>query len=177
MDNFVAIHADVSQRLVLHQRSFQFMDLHVSGISWRFPGRTGVQTNWASSSIAYLPDSAFHRQIHDFGEGILVLDGIFCDENGDYKQGCYFKNLPGSTHAPWSGMGSVSFVKFSHLDPADEQQLAFDTRPGQWPLRLVPGPAVLPLSSLGTHNAAVVRCAPARGSIRIVILVVKRFML
>ena len=54
----------------------------------------------------------------------------------------------------------MSFDKLGHLDPADEQQLAFDTRPGQWPLRLVPGPAVLPLASLGTHNAAMVRCAP-----------------
>ena len=160
MDNFVAIHADVSQRLVVDQASLPWVDSPVSGVSRRLLERAGAETDRATSIVAYEPGSAFHRHTHGLGEEILVLDGIFSDENGDYGQGCYLKNPPGSAHAPWSEKGCTLFVKLRHLDPADQHQVAIDTRTARWSPGLVSGLAVLPLSSFGTHSTAMVRWAP-----------------
>lgn len=160
MDNFVAIHADVSQRLVVDQASLPWVDSPVSGVSRRLLERTSAETGRATSIVAYAPGSSFHRHTHGLGEEILVLDGIFSDENGDYGQGCYLKNPPGSAHAPWSEKGCILFVKLHHLDPADQHQVAVDTRTAQWSPGLVPGLTVLPLSTFGTHSAAMVRWAP-----------------
>ena len=43
--------------------------------------------------------------MHDGGEDIFALDGVFSDEHGDYPAGTYLRNPPGSSHAPFSRDG------------------------------------------------------------------------
>lgn len=160
MTNFDSLHADITQRLVIDQASLPWVDSPVQGVSRRMLERVGAEVARATSVVRYAPGSSFHRHTHELGEEILVLNGMFSDETGDYGPGCYLKNPPGSTHAPWSPTGCTLFVKLRHLDPADQLAVAVDTRIASWFPGLVSGLSVLPLSSFGTQNTAMVRWAP-----------------
>ena len=49
--------------------------------------------------------SRFDRHVHEGGEEIFALDGVFSDEHGDYPAGTYLRNSSGSSHAPFSRDG------------------------------------------------------------------------
>jgi anti-sigma factor ChrR (cupin superfamily) len=62
-------------------------------------------------------DPGTHVQPHGHrgGEEILVLEGLFQDEFGDYPAGTWLRNPPGSVHRPWSDAGCTIWVKTGHL--------------------------------------------------------------
>ena len=51
-------------------------------------------TEYAVSTtiVEFKPNSFFDEHVHDFGEELLVLEGTFSDENGDYPAGTYIRN-------------------------------------------------------------------------------------
>ncbi|AYG77064.1 MFS transporter (plasmid) [Rhizobium sp. CCGE532] len=53
--------------------------------------RVGGEVARATSIVRYAPASAFPRHVHSGGEEILVLQGTFQDEHGDYPAGSYFR--------------------------------------------------------------------------------------
>lgn len=65
--------------------------------------------------VRWAPGTQFTRHSHGGGEEILVLDGVFQDEDGDYAHGSWLRNPPGSTHTPFSTAGCTIFVKTGHL--------------------------------------------------------------
>ena len=46
----------------------------------------------ASSIVTFESGSKFDNHIHDNGEEIFVLEGIFSDQYGDYPEGTYIRN-------------------------------------------------------------------------------------
>jgi anti-sigma factor ChrR (cupin superfamily) len=64
-----------------------------------------------TSVVRYAAESSFHTHGHPAGEEILVLDGVFSDEHGDYPAGSYLLNPKGFRHTPFSREGCVLFVK------------------------------------------------------------------
>ncbi|MBT9532269.1 MAG: cupin domain-containing protein, partial [Pseudomonas sp.] len=46
---------------------------------------------------------------------ILVLEGTFQDEQGDYPAGTWLRNPHGSSHRPFSTEGCLIYVKVGHL--------------------------------------------------------------
>ena len=73
--------------------------------------RIGDEKARATSIVRYAKGSHFPAHSHPGGEEILVLDGVFQDESGDYPAGSYMRNPPGSGHRPGSEQGCVIFVK------------------------------------------------------------------
>src|SRR3546814_2720003 len=55
-----------------------------------------------TSIVRYDPSSSFRAHGHPQGEEILVLDGVFSDEHGDYPAGTFLLNPAGVRHAPSS---------------------------------------------------------------------------
>lgn len=76
--------------------------LHLSG---------AVEAGRVTSVVRYEPGASFHSHPHPEGEEILVLDGVFSDEHGDWPAGTYLLNPEGFEHAPFSRDGCVLFVK------------------------------------------------------------------
>src|SRR3546814_7726014 len=64
-----------------------------------------------TSIVRYDPSSSFRAHGHPQGEEILVLDGVFSDEHGDYPAGTFLLNPAGFRHAPFSEDGCILFVK------------------------------------------------------------------
>lgn len=76
---------------------------------------------------------------------ILVLQGTFQDEHGDYLQGSYFRNPPGTSHSPAAAQGCVIFVRLWQFRSGDQAQIVckpgegerLDPRPGAKSSRLL----------------------------------------
>ncbi len=124
---------------------------------WRKPlAREEAEGGHATSLVRYEAESHFSSHSHPFGEEILVLEGTFCDEHGEYGPGSYFRNPPGSSHIPFSPEGCVLFVKLHQFMPEDTAQFCIDTHRTQW----LPGQGglqVMPLHNFGNEQVALVK--------------------
>jgi len=91
-----------------------------------------AETSRVTSVVRYDADSVFASHPHPDGEEILVLDGVFSDEHGDYPAGSYLLNPEGFEHAPFSKPGCVLFVKLRQYPGLDRRQVAIDTNSDEW---------------------------------------------
>ncbi|MCP9941194.1 cupin domain-containing protein [Cyanobium sp. ATX 6E8] len=154
------LHADLSQRAVLHTPNLAWTPSPMAGVERRLLDRLGGEVARATSIVRYSPGSQFERHSHGGGEEILVLDGTFSDEHGDYTAGTYLRNPAGSSHAPFSEQGCTLLVKLHQMHSADQQRLAIDTCSAAWLPGLVTGLEVMPLHAFGSEHVALVRWAP-----------------
>lgn len=103
------------------------------GVDRMMLDRLGNEKARATSVVRYAPGSAFPNHAHPGGEEILVLSGTFSDQSGDYPEGWYLRNPPGTTHAPHSDEGTTIFVKLWQMDQADKQTVQINTNnPTSW---------------------------------------------
>ncbi|MEB3354091.1 MAG: cupin domain-containing protein [Cyanobacteriota bacterium] len=154
------LHAVLNQRTVLETNTLAWTASPMAGVERRMLDRRGGEVARATSIVRYAPGSRFKRHGHGGGEEILVLEGTFSDEHGDYAAGTYLRNPVGSSHAPFSVAGCTLLVKLQQMHPADQQRLVIDTRNGPWVPGLVRGLEVLPLHAFGSEHVALVRWAP-----------------
>ena len=84
-----------------------------SGTVWRKRlHRVGpAESAQVTSIVRYDRGATFPVHDHPEGEEILVLQGIFSDEHGDWPAGTYLLNPDGFRHAPFSRQGCVLYVK------------------------------------------------------------------
>ena len=114
----------------------------------------------ATSIVRYAAGSRFDRHVHDGGEEIFVLDGVFSDEYGDYPAGTYMRNPPGTSHAPFSRGGCTLFVKLWQFAADDLVPVRIATATAAWHPGLVAGLSVMPLHEHDGVSTALVRWAP-----------------
>ncbi|MCQ4345910.1 cupin domain-containing protein [Pseudomonas stutzeri] len=139
------LNADFERRVVVHTASAAWQDSPQPGVQ-RIPlDRLGDEVARATSLVRFAPGSHFPEHVHGGGEEILVLDGVFSDENGDYPAGSYLRNPPGSRHAPASAEGCTLLVKLWQFAPDDRAAVCLDTQYLSWQRSAVPGVAELPL--------------------------------
>ncbi|TPE50977.1 cupin domain-containing protein [Amaricoccus solimangrovi] len=131
---------DLNVRAVVHARNLDWIPSPTKGVDRRMLFRIGEEKARATSIVRYAPDSHFPRHTHTGGEEFLVLDGVFQDESGDFPEGSYVRNPPGTGHAPGSDGGCVIFVKLWQFRAEDEARTV--RRPGEGePAALRPGVA------------------------------------
>ena len=126
------INADYSKKIVINHHDLPWIQSPESGVERRMLERLGGEVAKATSIVRYQPDSQFQMHTHEFGEEILVLDGIFSDETGNYPAGTYVMNPPGSSHAPFSETGCTLFVKLRHLGLDQVDREVIDTKIAPW---------------------------------------------
>ena len=68
--------------------------------------------------VRWRPGTVFSPHRHFGGEEILVLEGTFQDEFGEYPTGTWLRNPHMSAHHPFSTTGCTILVKVGHLDVA-----------------------------------------------------------
>lgn len=137
------LNMDFSRRVVVDTREMEWVESPRAGV-WRKPlAREDAERGHATSIVRYDPGSHFHAHDHPQGEEILVLEGTFSDETGDFPAGTYFRNPEGFRHAPFSEPGCVILVKLHQFQPGDDAHVVIDTqtaawRPGIGNLRVMP---------------------------------------
>lgn len=154
------LYADLLQPVVLDTTTLPWTPSPMEGVERRLLDRIGAELARATSIVRYAPGSCFEPHRHGGGEEILVLEGVFSDERGDYQAGTYLRNPVGSSHAPFSRSGCTILVKLQQMHPADQQRLVLDTTSSTWVPGLVQGLEVMPLHAFGSEHVALVRWAP-----------------
>ncbi len=150
------LNMDFSQHVVIETANMAWITSPAAGVLRKPLEREAKESGHTTSIVQYRPGSAFSSHPHPLGEEILVLDGVFSDETGDYPAGSYIRNPPGSQHAPFSQQGCTLFVKLNHFSPNDLVQVGIDTQSAPWQ----PGQGgleVMPLHHFETEHTALVR--------------------
>jgi anti-sigma factor ChrR (cupin superfamily) len=150
------LNMDFEKRAVIEAARQEWVASPMSGV-WRKPlAREDLERGHATSIVRYEPGARFSAHDHPLGEEILVLEGVFSDETGDYPAGTYFRNPEGFRHAPFSVEGCVLLVKLHQFQADDTEHVVIDThatpfQPGSGNLQ------VLPLHNHGSEQVALVR--------------------
>jgi len=127
------INADFSCRVEVSPDDYEWVASPQAGVERVMLDRVGAEKARATSIVRYAPDSSFPYHRHPDGEEILVLSGTFSDESGDYPDGTYLRNPPGSGHAPFSLEGAIIFVKLRQMRSSETRQISIDTQqPARW---------------------------------------------
>jgi anti-sigma factor ChrR (cupin superfamily) len=115
---FVKLHqfeARDTEDLAIATPACEFLPGQVDGLTvlplHSFKGESTALVRWA-------PQTHFLAHSHFGGEEILVLEGVFSDEHGDYPRGTWIRSPHLSRHKPFSESGCLIYVKTGHLAPA-----------------------------------------------------------
>ncbi|HUB50147.1 MAG TPA: cupin domain-containing protein [Acetobacteraceae bacterium] len=123
------INDNLAVPVVVHAARQDWVPSPAAGVERRMLFRIGGEVARATSIVRYAPGSAFPRHTHHGGEEVLVLEGVFQDEHGDYPAGSYFRNPPGTSHVPASQEGCTIFVRLWQFRQGDKAQIV--RQPGE----------------------------------------------
>jgi len=147
---------DFTKQVVINTNEQSWIESPMTGV-WRKPlAREEAERGHATSIVKYEAGASFSAHDHPLGEEILVLEGIFSDETGDYKAGTYFRNPEGFRHAPFSKKGCTILVKLHQFQADDTSHINIDTEHTQW-RHGFGGLKVIPLHEHGTESVALVK--------------------
>ena len=158
-----ALNADFTQLVIVHTARMEWQASPSPSVWHKRLDLAGAsETSRVTSVVRYDANSAFPEHPHPDGEEILVLEGVFSDEHGDYPAGAYLLNPEGFSHAPLSRDGCVLFVKLQQYPGSDRKQIIIDTNQCEWEPRSTPGIAAILLYEEDGYPEAVrlVRLAP-----------------
>ncbi len=158
-----SLNADFAQRVVLDTAAMDWQS-SPSPTVWRkrLDLAGAAEAGRVTSVVRYDPGSSYHAHDHPNGEEILVLDGVFSDEHGDWPAGTYLLNPEGFRHAPFSKEGCVLFVKLQQYGGPDRTHLVVATKTAPWQPSAMAGIEVLALYDHPDHaeQVALLRFAP-----------------
>ncbi len=154
--HIVDLHMDFSRRIVIDSLSMDWQASPSDTVLRKPLARAFAEAGHATSIVRYLPGARFPRHEHPLGEEILVLSGVFSDEEGDFGAGMYLRNPPGSGHAPYSEQGCDLLVKLHQFQETDTTKVRVNTQTAAWQ----PGQGglqVMPLHQFKGESVALVR--------------------
>lgn len=126
------LNMDFTRRVVIDTANQPWIASPRAGV-WRKPlAREEAERGHATSIVRYDAGASFHGHNHPGGEEILVIEGTFSDETGDFHAGTYFRNPLGFRHAPFSREGCLILVKLHQFQTDDTARLALPPAEWQW---------------------------------------------
>ena len=156
-----SLNQDFTKRVVINTLIGEWHTSPSSGVERLYLERDNMgEFAKASSIVKFQPGSEFEDHMHDNGEEIFVLEGIFSDQYGDYPKGTYLRNPHNSNHVPFSKDGCKIFVKLRQFKKGDNISIVKNTLNSEWLQGLVPGLKVMPLHEYQTEPAAMVKWEP-----------------
>lgn len=150
------LNTDFSKRIVIDIKNMHWIGSPAEGVSRKPLAREQRESGHATSIVRYEKGAKFKRHPHPLGEEILVLEGVFSDEMGDYPAGSYIRNPPGSGHSPFSVEGCTLFVKLHQFSDNDMTQCVIDTHNEAWQEKHS-GELILPLHCFKEEHVALVK--------------------
>jgi len=128
-----SLNGDLNRRVVVDTQSMPWTPSAGGHVSRKRMHRVGPQeSGQVTSVVRYEPGAAFPGHDHPEGEEILVLEGVFSDEHGDWPAGTYLLNPEGFHHAPFSKHGCTLFVKLRQFPGTERQHVALQSKNEDW---------------------------------------------
>ncbi len=121
--------------------------------------RQGGESGHATSLVRFCLGATFPSHAHPGGEELLILDGVFSDEHGDYPTGTYLRNPSGTSHAPFTREGCTLFVKLCQFVAGDHSEIRIDITTGAF-TPVSPGVSKQALYRFGDQDTHLTRFAP-----------------
>jgi anti-sigma factor ChrR (cupin superfamily) len=160
-DDGFRLNAEFDQRVVIRPDDYAWVDSPESGVRRMMLDRVSMENSHSSTIVEFKANSEFPHHVHYMGEELLVLEGVFADEYGEYPAGTYFRNPPGTSHVASVGeSGAKVFVKLHQMQENDQAQFSIDTKTAKWLPGMVAGLQVMPLHEHGAEHVALVKWAP-----------------
>jgi len=125
-------HIDFHLPVASHVESLDWVPSPSETVWRRTLYREGGEPGPVTSFVRFTRDSRFPPHGHPEGEEILVLEGVFSDETGDYPAGTFLLNPSGSAHSPGSREGCLLFVHLRQYAGTGRAQCALDTNAQAW---------------------------------------------
>ncbi|EAQ96480.1 cupin domain-containing protein [Congregibacter litoralis] len=136
------LNGDLSRRTAVDSSTLDWQESPGGEVLRKRLHRVGpAESGQVTSLVRYQPGSRFPAHAHPDGEEILVLDGVFSDEHGDWPAGTYLLNPEGFRHAPFSKDGCLLFVKLRQFPGESRKHVALDTNTAEWRSSVRPGVA------------------------------------
>lgn len=134
------LNSDFSMPAFAHTQDMDWVESPDNGV-WRKRLELvgGAESGRVTSVVRYDPGASFAAHDHPGGEEILVLEGVFSDEHGDYPQGTFMLNPEGFSHAPFSREGCVLFVKLRQFAGNNRRHVNVPTQNMGWAAGPTPG--------------------------------------
>ncbi len=149
------LNMNFEQRVVINTLEQNWINSPLAGVLRKPLAREATEQGHATSIVKYQAGASFSEHPHPKGEEILVLEGVFSDETGDYPAGSYLRNPEGFSHAPFSKQGCKILVKLHQFQTGDDQQVYIDTQQTPW-LQGQGNLQVMPLHSFKGESTALV---------------------
>ena len=147
---------DFSKKIAIDTQAEIWTDSPMPGVKRKCLAREEAERGHATSIVMYERGAKFPTHGHPLGEEILVLDGVFSDESGDYPAGTYLRNPEGFRHAPFSNEGCILFVKLHQFQSDDFKRVSIDTNKTLWQAG-IGGLNVMSLHQHGSESVALVK--------------------
>lgn len=101
-----------NERVVINTRTATWFQGMVQGLTVLPLSEFGTQH---TAMVRWAPGTFFNPHRHFGGEEILVVEGVFSDEFGNYPAGSWIRSPHLSQHQPFSREGCLILVKTGHL--------------------------------------------------------------
>ncbi len=149
------LNMNFKEQIVINTLTQEWQPSPMKGVSRKPLAREEAERGHATSIVRYDAGASFSKHEHPLGEEILVLEGVFSDETGDYPAGSYLRNPEGFAHAPFSKEGCLLLVKLHQFQDGDQEQVCIDTNNSPW-LPGIGNLEVMPLHSYKGESTALV---------------------
>ncbi|MCP4332674.1 MAG: cupin [Gammaproteobacteria bacterium] len=153
------LNMQLDQSVAINTGEMEWEASPMSGV-WRKPlAREAAEHGHTTSVVRFDAGSYFSPHDHPLGEEILVLQGVFSDEHGDYPAGTYLRNPPASRHKPYSEPGCELLVKLDQFDEDDSTTLRLNTHDSAW----MPGESkleIIPLHDFEQESVFLLKWPP-----------------
>ena len=126
------LNMNFEEKVVINTRDESWVPSPMPGVWRKRLAREEAERGHATSIVKYDAGAQFSQHDHPLGEEILVLEGVFSDQTGDYPAGTYFRNPEGFIHAPFSENGCVILVKLHQFKTGDTRHACIDTSVEPW---------------------------------------------
>ena len=150
------LNLDFTKRVLFETDKMDWVASPSAGVFRKRLARSDEEGGHVTSIVKYEKGASFTAHKHPIGEEILVLEGVFSDETGDYGPGTYIRNPPGSQHTPFSKEGCTIFVKLNQFNEHDDQFVRIDTTSTKW-LQGIGGLQVMPFHDFEHEHVALVK--------------------
>lgn len=122
------LHADFSKTAIVKPEDYQWVSSPRGEVSRVMFDRIGAENARATSLVSYAAGAIFPTHQHTLGEEILVLSGVFTeDDTRNYPEGWYLRNPHNSIHQASSKNGTLILVKLRQMTEQDLQQTRINT--------------------------------------------------
>lgn len=122
------LHADFTQTVILCPEDYHWTPSPGGQVNRVMLERIGQERARATSLVEYPQGANFPSHDHPLGEEILVLSGIFTENDQQhYAQGWYLRNPHQSQHQPSSATGCIIFVKLMQMQATEQTPVRINT--------------------------------------------------